>query len=509
MTMLMLRDHLALVLAAMLLAVGLGVPLGLASYLYPKAGRVILRLVDLIQTTPALALLGVIMVAMGPGKPTVVVGLALYSLLPIVRNTSLGLSQVPAYLKEAGDGMGMTRAYRLRHVEMPLALPMLFTGVRIAAVNAIGTAVFAAFVGGGGLGGVFYTAIRQKDLPLMLKGTAVLMVMALILELALSAAERRLNDRRWRKPAPSWLRWTGGLVCAALCAGLLLFPLLPQSAAGTLVLYDGDYTEVKLMHRIIRLLVEDQTDLNVDIRDQMTQVNNYNALRGPSPSCDLMFTYDGTVLTTFLGQDTSNIPAGESLFDYVNGQVAEDGLRLLGKVGLNNTYAVGVTAQAAQKYGLSTISDLAAAAPDLRFGAEHEFFTQEGSMKFGPFTAAYGLNFRTASAVDVVLKYQALEQGAFDAMIVYTTDGLNKRAGLTILADDKGFFPEYNGAILVREDLFSRHRTDTPELEQVLSQLTGQVSSADMVEMTYAVDVEGRDLETVAHDFLVQRGLLA
>ena len=103
--MLMLRDHLSLVLAAMLLAVGLGVPLGLASYLYPKAGQVILRLVDLIQTTPALALLGVIMVAMGPGKPTVVVGLALYSLLPIVRNTSLGLSQVPAYLKEAGDGM--------------------------------------------------------------------------------------------------------------------------------------------------------------------------------------------------------------------------------------------------------------------------------------------------------------------------------------------------------------------------------------------------------------------
>ena len=66
-------------------------------------------------------------------------------------------------------------------------------------------------------------------------------------------------------------------------------------------------------------------------------------------------------------------------------------------------------------------------------------------MKFDPFTRFYGLNFRTVSAVDVVLKYQALEQGAFDAMIVYTTDGLNKRAGLTILADDKGFFPEYNG----------------------------------------------------------------
>lgn len=85
-------------------------------------------------------------------------------------------------------------------------------------------------------------------------------------------------------PRPPGSAGPGGLVCAALCAGLLLFPLLPQSAAGTLVLYDGDYTEVKLMHRIIRLLVEDQTDLNVDIRDQMTQVNNYNALRGASPA---------------------------------------------------------------------------------------------------------------------------------------------------------------------------------------------------------------------------------
>lgn len=65
---------------------------------------------------------------------------------------------------------------------------------------------------------------------------------------------------------------------------------------------------------------------------------------------------------------------------------------LLGKVGLNNTYAVGVTAQAAREYGLTTLSDLAAAAPDLRFGAEHEFFTQEGSMKFDPFTRFYGLN---------------------------------------------------------------------------------------------------------------------
>ena len=159
MSLTMIWNHLALVLSALILAVAAGVPLGLVAYLSPNVGKVLLWAADLIQTIPALALLGVIMVIAGPGSPTAMIGLALYSLLPIARNTSLGLSQVPAHLKEAAAGMGMSPAYRLFHVDIPLAAPMLVTGVRIAAVNAIGTAVFASFVGGGGLGGLFYTAI--------------------------------------------------------------------------------------------------------------------------------------------------------------------------------------------------------------------------------------------------------------------------------------------------------------------------------------------------------------
>ena len=106
MTLSMILTHLALVVAALVFAILAGVPLGILCYFYPSARRVVLRVVDLIQTTPALALLGIIMVFMGAGKPTVIVGLALYSLLPIVRNTHLGLSQVPEYLIEAGRGMG-------------------------------------------------------------------------------------------------------------------------------------------------------------------------------------------------------------------------------------------------------------------------------------------------------------------------------------------------------------------------------------------------------------------
>ncbi len=123
MTASMILTHLSLVVAALVFAVLAGVPLGILCYFYPSARRVVLRVVDLIQTTPALALLGIIMVFIGAGKPTVIVGLALYSLLPIVRNTCLGLNQVPEYLIEAGRGMGMTRMYRLRPCGDPHGRP--------------------------------------------------------------------------------------------------------------------------------------------------------------------------------------------------------------------------------------------------------------------------------------------------------------------------------------------------------------------------------------------------
>ena len=504
----MIWDHLSLVLSALTLAVAAGVPLGLLAYLSPKIGKALLWVVDLIQTIPALALLGVIMVITGPGSPPAMIGLALYSLLPIARNTSLGLSQVPGHLKEAAAGMGMSPAYRLLHVDIPLSTPMLVTGIRIAAVNAIGTAVFASFVGGGGLGGLFSTAIRQQDMPALVVGTLVLMAMALALDAGLGWVERRMSGTR-RNKLPFPIKAAGGAALALASVALVVSTLLPSSTEGRLTLYDGDYSEVKLMHAMVELLVEDKTDLDVVILDQMTQVNNHNELKGANPSCDLMFSYDGTVLTTFLGLDTSDIPEGDTLYDFVNRAVQErEGLRLLGKVGLNNTYSIGVTQSVIDRYGAAKVSDLIPVAGELDFGAEHEFYTEEGSMKYQPFVDFYGLQFKSAKPVDVVLKYSAVESGAFDVMVVYATDGLNKRAGLTILEDDLGFFPEYYGAFLVREDLFSDFYDTAPNLEQVLELLTGQVSSEDMVELTYAVDVDGRPVAEVAHAFLVSKGLL-
>ena len=215
----------------------------------------------------------------------------------------------------------------------------------------------------------------------------------------------------------------------------------------------------------------------------MSQVNNWNSLKDDSHTCDLMISYDGTILTTFLGQDTVDVPEGMTIYDYVQGELDSYGLTQLEQLGFENTYAIGVPQALADEYGLETISDLIPIADQLTFGAEQEFFTLEGSMKYDPFVKFYGLNFQDAVSVDMGLKYSAIENGSFDVAVVYSTDGLNKKVGLKVLE-------EY------------------PEVADILNQLAGKIPTEQMAELTYQVDVEGRTVDEVAREFLVSLGLL-
>lgn len=498
-------EHLYIVLASGILSIVIGLPLGILAYLFPKARSVILHVVDILQTIPALALLGVIMVFAGAGKLTVIIGITLYSLLPIVRNTCLGLEQVDSGVKEAARGMGMSRSYRLFRVEIPLAFPTIFTGIRIAVVNAIGTAVFAAFVGGGGLGSILNRGIRLQNMQMILGGTAALMAIAVVLDVLMGLFENRTKKRHGSMRD---IAIAGAAMLLALCM-LLPLGLRETTGADEMVLYDGDYSETQLMHHMIKLLVEDKTDLTVTIKDQMSQVNNFKSLIGGNASCDMMVSYDGTLLTTFLHLDTTDIPDGQTLYGFVNDTAMnEHGVYLMGKLGFDNTYAIAVPEAVAQQYGLEKVSDLIPVAGQLIFGAEHEFFTQEGSMKYTPFTEFYGLRFKDSVSVDVSLKYAAIENNSFDVTEVYATDGLNRKAGLKVLEDDQNFFPDYNGAFLVREDMFEKFSDIAPNLEEVLSLLDGRISNEDMVEMTYRVDVLGETVDEVAADFLRSLGLL-
>ena len=188
-------EHLYIVVVALILTILVGVPLGILAHFCKPLRKAVLWLVEVLQTVPTMALLGFIMVVFGAGKATVIAGLLLYSLLPVVQNTYVGLSEVDPAIKEAAEGMGMAKLYRLARVEMPIAFPLIFTGIRMAAVTAVGTAVFATFFGGGGLGSVIYRGIRTSNMELIFSSTAALIVLATGCDGIMALVEKRLYRR--------------------------------------------------------------------------------------------------------------------------------------------------------------------------------------------------------------------------------------------------------------------------------------------------------------------------
>ncbi|MBK5245042.1 MAG: ABC transporter permease [Eubacteriaceae bacterium] len=188
-------EHFYLVFMSVLFSVVVGLPLGVLAYLNQTLQKIVLWVVEILQTIPALALLGLIMIIFGAGKLTVIIGLVLYSLLPIVHNTFIGLENVDSGIKEAGKGMGLTKYDRLISVEIPLAFPMIFTGIRIATVTTIGVAVFATSVGGGGLGSIINQGIRTQNMELIIFGTLALMIMAIFFDMLMIWVNGRLVKR--------------------------------------------------------------------------------------------------------------------------------------------------------------------------------------------------------------------------------------------------------------------------------------------------------------------------
>lgn len=188
-------EHLYLVLVSCFIVIIVGVPIGIFTYYHKKAGRIILTIVDLIQTVPILAVMGILMTVLGANSLTVIVAMVLYLLLPIVRNTNTGLNNINPLLKETADAMGMNRRQKLLRLEFPLAFPFILTGIRITVVTAVGVAVFGTFVGGGGLGSVLYRAIRIQNLSLILAGTVALMIMSVSFDYFLGILEKKCGEK--------------------------------------------------------------------------------------------------------------------------------------------------------------------------------------------------------------------------------------------------------------------------------------------------------------------------
>jgi osmoprotectant transport system permease protein len=192
-------EHLGLVAISTLIAVAIGVPLGITIARSPRLRGPILGFASVLQTIPSLALFGFLIPLPflgGIGARTAIVALVVYALLPIVRNTFVGISGVDPAVREAATGMGMTAGEMLRLVELPLAAPVILAGVRIATVVGVGIATIAAAIGAGGLGEFIFRGVSMVDSTVILAGAVPAAMLALLLDGGLHLVEKRLDWRR-------------------------------------------------------------------------------------------------------------------------------------------------------------------------------------------------------------------------------------------------------------------------------------------------------------------------
>jgi osmoprotectant transport system permease protein len=185
--------HILMVVCGLALALAVGVPLGMVCARNEKLGSWILAGANIIQVLPSLALLALLMLVFGLGFKTVVVGLFLYSLLPIIRNTAVGLQQVDKSIMEAGKGVGMSPLQMLLKVQFPLSLPFLMAGLRVAAVIAIGVATIAPLIGGEGLGREIYAGINYRNDTRIIAGAVPAALLAILADFFLGRLQKKLK----------------------------------------------------------------------------------------------------------------------------------------------------------------------------------------------------------------------------------------------------------------------------------------------------------------------------
>lgn len=289
---------------------------------------------------------------------------------------------------------------------------------------------------------------------------------------------------------------------------LLLLSIITLSGCAktnenTIVIANGDFGEMYIFSHMAEILIKEYTDYDVKVTDNMSTSLAQSEIK--AGRMHVRLSYDGTMLATFLNRDVSEIPEGTSLFDYAN-EIAnkEYKVKLLNKLGFENTYAVAVRRSTAEKYNLKTISDLSKISSELRFSTEDTFFNEDGTVRFIPFTNFYNLEFKSATPISTDLKYIGMESEQFDVTLAFGTDGMILKTDLVLLEDDKKFFPEYNATYVLLADLEEKY----PGVEEALNKVTGLFNQENTIALNYRVDVLDEDPYLVAYEFLKEQNLV-
>ncbi len=484
-------QHVVLVLVSTGIAVALGIPAGVLAVRRPRLGRPLLLLASVAQTIPSLALLGFLLPLPfigGVGPRTALVALTLYALLPIVRTTAAGLRSIDPSVIESGVAMGMTSRQLLTMVELPLAVPSIVAGIRVATVVGVGTATIAAAIGAGGLGEYIFRGLSMVDATTILAGAIPAAALALVADGLLAWLERRLQVRRGDARAVGV-----PAVAAVVVAAALLSPVYARGVSGAVVVGSKNFTEQVILGEIVAQALETE---GVPVVRKLNLGGTFicdRALR--SGDIDVYVEYTGTAVTAIFRQPV--VRDSRVMLQRTRELYAAGNVTALAPLGFNNTFAILVRRSDADRLGLKTIDDLRRVASEWTPGFGYEFLQREDGLP--GLTKAYALTFgRAPVAMDLSLIYKAVADGQLDVTAGDATSAQIDAMNLAVLEDTRRYFPPYDALPVVRTATLLR----APAVRRALDRLTGRISAADMRTMNRAVDVDRKDPAAVARAFL-------
>ena len=489
-------EHILISLLAISIASVLGIILGIIISEYRRFSGLILGTVNILYTIPSIALLGFFITITGVGNTTALIALIIYALLPIIRSTYTGIVTINPLIIEASEGMGSTKLQQLLKVKLPLALPVLMSGIRNMVTMTIALAGIASFVGAGGLGVAIYRGITTNNSAMTFLGSLLIAILALIFDFILGLIEKRLTNHKRVKYKINPKLIILGLFIVIFGA----YFSLNSKKDKTINIATKPMTEGYILGQMLTELIEQDTDLKVNITNGVgggTSNIHPAIVKG---EFDLYPEYTGTSWEAVLKKEDSY---DESKFDELQKEYKEKyNLEYVNLYGFNNTYGLAVNKDIAEKYNLKTYSDLAKVSNNLIFGAEYDFFEREDGYK--ELQKVYNIDFKKKIDMDIGLKYQAMKDKKIDVMVIFTTDGQLAISDVVVLEDDKKMYPSYRAGTVVRSEILSEY----PELKPVLEKLNNILDDKTMADLNYQVESKGKKPEDVAREYLQEKGLL-
>ena len=490
----LLLQHVLLVGASTLAAIALGVPLGVLAARRPRLGAPVVWLANVVQTIPSLAMFGFLLplpFVGGLGARVAILVLVLYALLPVVRTTIAGIRGVDAVLIEAGTALGMTPRQLLWRVQLPLAVPSIVAGIRVAAVIGVGTATIAAAVGAGGLGEYIFRGLSMVDPTVILAGAVPAALLALTVDGGLLLAERALRrGRRARRMAAA------AMAALVLVLGGVAAAVAP-SRHNLVRVGSKNFTEQIVLGEILAQQLE-RAGFTVERRLNLggTFICD-RALR--AGDIDVYVEYSGTAHTAVFKEAVDTDPA--RVLDRIRRRYAAAGVTVMAPLGFGNTFAILVRGEDARTLHLATIDDAAVVTPSWQAGFGYEFLQRADG--YPGLSRTYGLRFAAPPrAMDLSLIYRALAQRQVDLVAGDATSGLIAAYDLFMLKDNRHYFPPYDAVPVARAAALLQH----PRMRQALDALGGRISLDDMRRMNQAVDAGRQDPAAVAREFLARLG---